>query len=120
MTDKRAGYCRAANLRASWWRIWMTKRLSRSSAIGLCCIWPHLHRRYSDHWAIPRSGAEVHDQTSFVGLQDTGDHVIIQARQHGEPVEYRARQVIGADGPSSPVTRAIYPDYPQAIPWFFV
>ncbi len=81
---------------------------------------PHLHRKFSDHWAIQRSGAEVHDQTSFVGLQDNGDHVIVKARKNGEPVEYRARYVIGADGPSSPVTRAIYPDYPQSIPWFFV
>jgi flavin-dependent dehydrogenase len=81
---------------------------------------PHLHRKYSDHWAIQRSGAEVHDQTSFVGLQDNGDHVVVKARKNGEPIEYRARYVIGADGPSSPVTRAIYPDYPQSIPWFFV
>ncbi len=29
---------------------------------------PHLHRKYADHWAIKRSGAEIHDQTSFVGL----------------------------------------------------
>jgi flavin-dependent dehydrogenase len=81
---------------------------------------PHLHRKFSDHWAIQRSGAEVHDQTSFTGLQDNGDHVIVQARKNGEPIQYRASYVIGADGPSSPVTRAIYPDYPQSIPWFFV
>ena len=81
---------------------------------------PHLHRKHADHWAIKRSGAEIHDQTSFVGLQDHGDHVIVQARKMGEPVEYRACQVIGADGPSSQVIRAIYPDYPQSIPWFFV
>jgi len=81
---------------------------------------PHLHRKFSDHWAIKQSGAEVHDQTSFVGLEDHGDHVIVQARQQGEPVEYRARWVIGADGPNSPVIRAIYPDYPKTIPWFFV
>ena len=81
---------------------------------------PHLHRKYSDHWAIQRSGAEVHDQTSFSGLRDDGDHVIVTARKQGEPVDYRARHVIGADGPSSMVTRAIYPDYPQSIPWFFV
>ena len=81
---------------------------------------PHLHRKYSDHWAIQRSGAEVHDQTSFAGLEDKGDHVLVHARQQGEPVEYRARHVIGADGPSSLVTKAIYPDYPKQIPWFFV
>ena len=81
---------------------------------------PHLHRKHSDHWAIKRSGAEVHDQTSFAGLEDNGDHVLVHARKKGEPVEYRARTVIGADGPSSLVIRAIYPDYPQQIPWFFV
>lgn len=81
---------------------------------------PHLHRKYSDYWAIKRSGAEVHDRTSFAGLEDKGDHVLVRARRQGEPVEYRARKVIGADGPSSLVIRSIYPDYPQSIPWFFV
>jgi flavin-dependent dehydrogenase len=81
---------------------------------------PHLHRKYSDHWAIKRSGAEVHDRTSFVGLEDHGDHVLVKARRQGEDVEYKARQVIGADGPSSLVIRSIYPDYPKQIPWFFV
>ena len=41
---------------------------------------PHLHRKFSDHWAIQKSGAEIHDQTSFSGLQDNGDHVMVQAR----------------------------------------
>ena len=48
---------------------------------------PHLHRKYADHWAILRSGAEVHDQTSFVGLQDHGNHVLVQTRKNGELVE---------------------------------
>jgi len=81
---------------------------------------PHLHRRHSDHWAITRSGAEVHDQTSFASLEDRGDHVLVGALQDGRKLEYRARWVIGADGPVSPVIRAIYPDYPKQIPWFFV
>ena len=81
---------------------------------------PHLHRRFSDYWAIKQSGAEIHDRTSFVGLDDRGDHVIVSARKEGEPVSYRARQVIGADGPSSLVIRALYPTYPKEIPWFFV
>ena len=42
------------------------------------------------------------------------------ARQDGEQIDYRARQVIGADGPSSLVIRSIYPGLPEAIPWFFV
>ena len=81
---------------------------------------PHLHRRYSDYWAIQRSGAEVHDQTSFAGLEDHGDHVIVNALHEGSAIQYRARWIIGADGPVSPVLRAVYPDYPKQIPWFFV
>ena len=68
---------------------------------------PHLHRKYSDYWAIMQSGAEVHDETSFAGLEDHDDHVLVHARKHGTSVDYRARWVIGADGPSSLVIRAL-------------
>src|ERR1051325_9682341 len=70
---------------------------------------PHLHRKYSDHWAIKRSGSEVHDQTSFVGLEDNGDHVLVRARREGKDLTYKTRYLIGADGPSSLVIRAIHP-----------
>src|SRR4051794_13878579 len=81
---------------------------------------PHLHRKFSDHWAIKRSGAEVHDRTSFAGLEDHGESVTVHARREGADVFYKARHVIGADGPSSHVIRALYPSYPKQIPWFFV
>ena len=70
--------------------------------------------------AVQRGGAVSHGQTAFAGSEDSGDHVRVHGRKKGEPVEYRARQVIGADGPSSLVIRSIYPDYPKQIPWFFV
>ena len=82
---------------------------------------PHLHRKYSDYWAIKRSGAEVWDQTSMVGLEDQGHRVIVTARkQGGETITLSAKHVIGADGPSSVVRKAIYPEYTKQIPWFFV
>ena len=82
---------------------------------------PHLHRKYSDYWAIQRSGAEVMDQTSFVSLQEHGHGVMVRARPQGaEELLIQARFVIGADGPSSPVLRSVYPKYPKQIPWFFV
>jgi flavin-dependent dehydrogenase len=81
---------------------------------------PHLHRRFSDYWAIRRSGVEVQDETTFLGLEEAGDRVTVRARGvDGERV-YQARYVIGADGPKSPVTRAILPDYSKTVPWFFV
>ena len=81
---------------------------------------PHLHRKYSDYWAIKRSGAEIHDETSFSGVEEQDDHLIVHARHVGEQVNYKSRWLVGADGPSSAVIRAIYPEYPKAIPWFFV
>lgn len=81
---------------------------------------PHLHRKYSDYWALQRSGVEIHQRTAFISLDDAGERVTVQALRAGEPCTYRARFVIGADGPTSPVIRAIYPDYPKSIPWFMV
>ena len=81
---------------------------------------PHLYRKNADHWAVTRSGAVVHDETAFVGLKDFGDRVEVEALHHGSPVKYTAKCVIGADGPSSPVTRALYPEHAKSVPWFMV
>jgi menaquinone-9 beta-reductase len=81
---------------------------------------PHLYRKNSDHWAVTRSGASLHDETTFTGLNDFGDRVEVDAEHHGAPVRYTARCVIGADGPSSPVTRALYPGRGKSVPWFMV
>lgn len=81
---------------------------------------PHLNRRDSDHWAVKRSKVEVHDRTRLVGLEDRGDYVDVLARRDREDVRYRARIVIGADGPNSQVVRCLYPAYRKSIPWFTV
>ncbi len=82
---------------------------------------PHLYRRNADYWAIKSSGAEVLDGVAFTSLEDDGDYVVLAARRaDGTVLRLRARHVIGADGPSSPVVRALYPNYPKRIPWFFV
>jgi flavin-dependent dehydrogenase len=81
---------------------------------------PHLHRKHSDHWAVTSSGAAVHDETTFTGLADFGDRVEVDATHHGALVRYIARCVIGADGPGSAVTRALYPAHARSVPWFMV
>ena len=81
---------------------------------------PHLNRKHSDHWALIRSGAPVHDRTRVVGIEDKGSHVDVLARRKQRDVRYRARMVIAADGPSSTVVRALYPGYRASIPWFAV
>ena len=81
---------------------------------------PHLNRMNSDYWAVKRSKVEVHERTRLVGLEDKGTHVDVLARRDREDVRYRARLVIGADGPNSQVVRCLYPEYKQNIPWFTV
>lgn len=82
---------------------------------------PHLHRKHADHWVIEQSHAEVQDDTSFLSLKQTDDHVLVTARKKGgQAFDLKARYVIGADGPVSPVLRSLYPNYHKQIPMFFV
>lgn len=81
---------------------------------------PHLYRKNSDFWAIKRSGAEVQDETSFVKLEERDGHVEVQTTRRGRPETFRAKWVVGADGPTSMVVKAVYPGYQGAIPWFMV
>jgi len=81
---------------------------------------PHLYRKNSDWWAIRRSGVEWMDETAFASLEDGGDRVVVQATHRGRPVTFRARWVVGADGPTSQVVKAVYPGYQKEIPWFMV
>jgi flavin-dependent dehydrogenase len=81
---------------------------------------PHLNRENSDYWAIKRSKVEVHDRTRLIGIEDKGTHVDVLARRDKQDVRYRARIVIGADGPNSQVVRCLYPEYRKSIPWFTV
>lgn len=80
----------------------------------------HLNRKHSDHWALMRSGAGVHDKTRVLRIEDKGSHVEVLARRDQRDVHYRARMVIAADGPSSTVVRSLYPGYRASIPWFAV
>ena len=81
---------------------------------------PHLHRKYSDYWAVKRSNVEIHENTKFISLKEKGSHVDVSARKGDEPIHYRAKVVIGADGPNSHVVQSVYPEYKKQIPWFVV
>lgn len=86
---------------------------------------PHLHRKYSDHWALKQSGAQLHDQRNYIGLEETekGIQVYAENTQSLEKIQYNARWLVGADGPASPVLRSLYPNPFQGSvekPMFFV
>lgn len=81
---------------------------------------PHLNRMNSDYWAVKQSKVEVHDRMRLISLEDRGTHVDVLARRDKEDFRYRARLVIGADGPNSQVVRCLYPGYRHSINWFTV
>jgi len=81
---------------------------------------PHLHRKFSDHWAIKQSGVEVMEETTFRELDIMSNHVLVKASHQGKPITIKARYVVGADGPSSKVIPSLYPRYQRSNPWFFV
>ncbi len=81
---------------------------------------PHLNRTYSDYWAIQRSGVTVHDNMRFLSAIDHGSHIDVIAGNGQEEAHYRARYLIGADGPNSKVVSTLYPEYRDTIKWFTV
>lgn len=49
----------------------------------------------------------IHWGTKFTGLRQTSDQVVVSAERDGQPVEFAADWVVGADGGRSPVRKAI-------------
>lgn len=69
-----------------------------------------LDRRRFDNILLEQAvkrGARFEGKTVVRGLARESDHVRVQAEQERQKVEYRGRIVIGADGVSSAVSRAI-------------
>jgi flavin-dependent dehydrogenase len=79
---------------------------------------PHLHRKFSDHWVLKQSGATLHDQTSFESFieNEKGVEIVASDTVTLKKKYYSARWMVGADGPSSPVLRSIYPKPFQTAP----
>ena len=69
-----------------------------------------LDRRRLDNILLEHAvacGAEFHDQALVREVEVSGEYVRVAGERGGEPVEYTGRIVIGADGVSSAVSRAI-------------
>lgn len=67
---------------------------------------PNLERVLRDHLATV-DGVELLTSCEVVGLTQDSEGVTLEATSHGDPLEIRARYVVGADGGKSFVRRAI-------------
>lgn len=81
---------------------------------------PHLYRKFSDAWAVRSSGAEIHDETEVLSIEETAEAVKVRARGPEGPRDYEAKVLIGADGPRSTVVHHLDPTYRDRLKWFFV
>ncbi|MGZ3273619.1 MAG: NAD(P)/FAD-dependent oxidoreductase [Caulobacteraceae bacterium] len=69
-----------------------------------------LDRRRLDHILLQHAvdcGSEFHDEVLVQDVDAEADCAVVKAERRGRPMEYRGRIVIGADGVSSAVSRAI-------------
>ncbi len=81
---------------------------------------PHIYRKFADLHVVRKSRAEIHERTEFTEILPDDAGVTVKARRRGEPVTYRAKYVIAADGPRSSVVAKLYPGFRDSIWWFVV
>jgi flavin-dependent dehydrogenase len=81
---------------------------------------PHIYRKFADYHVVKQSRAEIHERTEFVDLESGPRGVVVRAKRGDEPVTYRARFAIAADGPHSNVVSKLYPNFRDSIYWFVV
>lgn len=81
---------------------------------------PHIYRKFADYHVIRRSRAEIHERTEFLDIEPRDGEVVVRARRAQEPVTYRAKYVIAADGPRSSVVTKLFPRFRDQIYWFVV
>ena len=81
------------------------------------CYNLYVWRDKFDHFLAESSGAELVDQTRFVGLKQRDDSVEVELEQQKNPVKVEASFVIGADGANSHVVRSFAPEVYEGLPW---
>ena len=74
------------------------------------CYQPYVWRSTFDHFLAKASGADLEDETLFVGLKEKGDGIEVTLERKKNQVQVAAKYVIGADGANSHVIRSFAPD----------
>ncbi|MCX5858793.1 MAG: NAD(P)/FAD-dependent oxidoreductase [Proteobacteria bacterium] len=81
------------------------------------CYQPYVWRNTFDHFLAKASGADLEDETLFVGLKEKGDEIEVTLERKKTQVQVAARYVIGADGANSHVIRSFAPEVYEGLTW---
>jgi flavin-dependent dehydrogenase len=81
------------------------------------CYQPYVWRSTFDHFLAKASGADLEDETLFVGLKEKGDGIEVTLERKKTQVQVAARYVIGADGANSHVIRSFAPEVYEGLTW---
>lgn len=81
------------------------------------CYQPYVWRSTFDHFLAKASGADLEDETLFVGLKEKGDEIEVTLERKKTQVQVAARYVIGADGANSHVIRSFAPEVYDGLTW---
>ena len=81
------------------------------------CYQPYVWRSTFDHFLAKASGADLEDETLFVGLKEKGDEIEVTLERKKNQVQVAARYVIGADGANSHVIRSFAPEVYEGLTW---
>ena len=81
------------------------------------CYQPYVWRSTFDHFLAKASGADLEDETLFVGLKEKGDGIEVTLERKKNQVQVAAKYVIGADGANSHVIRSFAPEVYKGLTW---
>jgi flavin-dependent dehydrogenase len=81
------------------------------------CYQPYVWRSTFDHFLAKASGADLEDETLFVGLKEKGDGIEVTLERKKTQVQVAVRYVIGADGANSHVIRSFAPEVYEGLTW---
>lgn len=81
---------------------------------GLVNTW----RDRFDYWLAKQSNCELQDECNFRSFSFTDNEIKVNAVLKDKKTELTSKYVIGADGGTSMVRRAIFPDFDNKIVWY--
>ncbi|MDD5222953.1 MAG: NAD(P)/FAD-dependent oxidoreductase [bacterium] len=81
------------------------------------CFQPYVWRNKFDHFLAKASGADLEDETLFVGLKEKGEEIEVTLERKKNKVQLMVKYLIGADGANSHVIRSFAPEVYDGMTW---